>query len=78
MLSETERQTITGVITSHQQMPGALMPILHGIQDAVGFIPGEVVDQIARGFSGFNVIVAVRFLILSRHHASTVSFRWRR
>jgi formate dehydrogenase subunit gamma len=48
MLTETARQAVNGVISSRKQMPGALMPILHGIQDAVGFIPGEIVDQIAR------------------------------
>ena len=48
MLSESVQTTVSQVLSSHKQMPGALMPILHGIQDAVGFIPGEVVDQIAR------------------------------
>lgn len=48
MLTENARQAIDGVIASRKQLPGALLPILHGIQDAVGHIPREVVDQIAR------------------------------
>jgi formate dehydrogenase subunit gamma len=31
--------------------PGPLLPILHEIQEAVGYIPGEVVPQIARGLN---------------------------
>ena len=48
MLTENARQAIDGVIASRKQLPGALLPILHGIQDAVGHIPREVVDRIAR------------------------------
>lgn len=31
--------------------PGPLLPILHEIQDAIGYIPGEIVPQIARGLN---------------------------
>ena len=48
MLSESVQITVSQVLSSHKQLPGALLPILHGIQDAVGYIPSEGVDQIAR------------------------------
>ncbi len=48
MLSESVQITVSQVLSSHKQLPGALLPILHGIQDVVGYIPSEGVDQIAR------------------------------
>lgn len=40
--------TVASVIEAHRLRPGALLPILHGIQDALGFIPPEAVPLIAR------------------------------
>ena len=48
MLSESIQATVSQVLLSKKQLPGALLPILHGIQDAVGHIPREAVDEIAR------------------------------
>ncbi len=48
MLSESVHATVSQVLLSKKQLPGALLPILHGIQDAVGHIPREAVDEIAR------------------------------
>jgi len=42
-----QREQITALITAHQDRPGALLPILHAIQDALGFIPPAAVGQIA-------------------------------
>lgn len=35
------------VIQSQKSMPGAMLPILHGIQDVVGYIPSDAVPMIA-------------------------------
>lgn len=35
------------VLARHAGDPGALLPILHGVQDALGYIPPDVVPQIA-------------------------------
>lgn len=51
MLSDNARQTIEGIVTSLKDVPGALMPILHGVQDALGHIPSEAVDGIARALN---------------------------
>ncbi len=48
MLSETKQQTIEDLVAAKKQMPGALLPILHDIQDAVGYIPAQSVAHIAQ------------------------------
>lgn len=35
------------IIARLQHLPGALLPILHGIQDRLGYIPADVVPEIA-------------------------------
>jgi formate dehydrogenase subunit gamma len=42
---------VTGVIARLKDTPGALLPILHGIQDAVGYIPPTTVPVIAEGLN---------------------------
>ncbi len=42
-----DKNTVAEVIQSLQDKPGALLPILHGIQDALGYIPAESVPLIA-------------------------------
>ena len=41
----------TAVLSRHVGQPGALLPILHEVQDALGHIPREVVPQIAEGLN---------------------------
>lgn len=48
MLTDSARDAINEVVLRNKQLPGALLPILHGIQDAVGYIPAEAVETIAR------------------------------
>lgn len=38
---------VTALIAAKVGMPGALLPILHAVQDLVGYIPPDVVPQIA-------------------------------
>lgn len=38
---------VSAVIEKHRSLPGALLPILHGIQDELGYIPPESVALIA-------------------------------
>ncbi len=51
ILGETSRQLIQQVLADRKQMPGALLPILHDIQDAIGYIPAEAIGDIARELS---------------------------
>lgn len=48
MLTETAQQTIHKLVEAKKHMPGALLPILHDVQDAVGYIPAEAVGVIAQ------------------------------
>ncbi|MGA8783705.1 MAG: formate dehydrogenase subunit gamma [Polaromonas sp.] len=48
MLTETTRQTIQTLVATKKQLPGALLPILHDIQNAVGCIPADAVSVIAQ------------------------------
>lgn len=44
---ETGDSVIADAIASHGDRPGALLPILHAIQDGLGYIPPDSVAQIA-------------------------------
>src|SRR5262252_9245052 len=48
--SETQ-QTVVAVVDRLKNKPGALLPILHGIQDALGYIPPAAVPIIAEGLN---------------------------
>jgi formate dehydrogenase subunit gamma len=43
----THRATIEILIAQHKDLPGALMPLLHAVQDTLGHVPDDVVPQIA-------------------------------
>jgi formate dehydrogenase subunit gamma len=40
-------EQVAAIIAAQQNRPGALLPILHDIQDALGYIPPDSVAQIA-------------------------------
>ena len=42
---------ISRVLGERKDQPGALLPILHGIQDALGYVPREAIAQIALGLN---------------------------
>lgn len=48
---EQSLQQVAEVITSLQDKPGALLPILHGIQDQLGYIPTDAVPMIAEALN---------------------------
>jgi formate dehydrogenase subunit gamma len=41
------RQAVMQAIEAHRAKPGALMPILHAVQDALGYVPPESLALIA-------------------------------
>lgn len=53
------------IITSQKSMPGAMLPILHSIQDLVGYIPSDAVPLIA---DGLNVSRAEVHGVISYYH----------
>lgn len=40
-------ELVQGIVTELKQKPGALLPVLHGIQDALGYVPADAVPLIA-------------------------------
>lgn len=57
------------LIKRHQDMPGALLPLLHAIQDSIGYVPESAYGQIAKGL---NLSVAeVHGVVTFYHHFRT-------
>ncbi|MBY4675430.1 formate dehydrogenase subunit gamma [Marinobacterium arenosum] len=46
-LTEADRTAVSTIVDQLKSKPGALLPILHGIQDRLGYIPSEAVPLIA-------------------------------
>ena len=44
---QNQSEVIGRVLEERKHLPGALLPILHGIQDALGYVPREAIAQIA-------------------------------
>jgi len=44
-------QIIDDAIAAHRTLPGALLPVLHAIQDALGFVPPDAVPRIAHALN---------------------------
>ncbi|MGB6008597.1 NAD(P)H-dependent oxidoreductase subunit E [Castellaniella sp.] len=40
---------IQDILTRHAGQPGSLLPILHAVQDALGYIPADAIGMIAAG-----------------------------
>lgn len=60
---------VDSIIAAQLDRPGALLPILHGIQDALGYIPPDAVAQIA---AALNLSRAeVHGVITFYHHFRT-------
>ena len=43
--------SIEGLIAQHQATPGALLPLLHAVQEAHGHIPPDALGDIAKGLN---------------------------
>lgn len=56
---------IKSIVVRSKDMPGAMLPILHEIQDAVGYVPAEAVPIIA---DGLNVSRAEVHGVISYYH----------
>lgn len=47
----TEEATIDAVLEAMKDLPGALLPVLHDIQDRLGYVPPTAVPRIADGLN---------------------------
>lgn len=69
---ETKQELHTKVdalIKEHQNMPGALLPLLHAIQDNVGYVPESSYAQIAKALS--LSVAEVHGVVTFYHHFRT-------
>lgn len=48
---QTPQATIRAVLDARRDMPGALLPILHDIQDELGYVPNDAVADIAEALN---------------------------
>jgi formate dehydrogenase subunit gamma len=64
-LSSAERKTIEGACTRLKALPGALLPILHAVQEELGFVPKDAVPLIARQL---NLSIAEVHGVVSFYH----------
>jgi formate dehydrogenase subunit gamma len=42
---------VSGIVADHQHLEGPLLPILHAVQDAYGFVPRDALPVIAEGLN---------------------------
>lgn len=43
--------TVQNLIAQHRERPGALLPLLHAVQDALGHVPADAVPAIAQALN---------------------------
>ncbi|MEQ8802652.1 formate dehydrogenase subunit gamma [Haliea sp.] len=56
---------IEAAISTHRHRPGALLPILHAIQDGLGYIPAEAIAAVAEALNQSRAEIAG---VLSFYH----------
>jgi formate dehydrogenase subunit gamma len=49
--SPGHQQAVQDLVDRHRDAPGALLPLLHAVQEAIGYIPPAVVPLIAQGLN---------------------------
>jgi len=62
---QSHQSTVLDILDAHQTMPGNLLPILHSIQDMLGYIPREAVKDID---SALNLSKAEVHGVISFYH----------
>jgi formate dehydrogenase subunit gamma len=60
---------VDALIAQHQHMPGALLPLLHAIQDDIGYVPESSYSQIAKALS--LSVAEVHGVVTFYHHFRT-------
>ena len=68
-LTQDENATIGALIAAHQHRPGALLPLLHAIQDAIGYVPESSYSQISKALA--LSVAEVHGVVTFYHHFRT-------
>lgn len=66
---EVSAELINALIAKHRQQPGALLPLLHAIQDAVGYVPEFCYTAISKALS--LSVAEVHGVVTFYHHFRT-------
>lgn len=74
-LTSSQQQAVDAVLAERAALPGALLPVLHGVQDALGFIPPAALPVIARALSLSRA--EVHGVVTYYHHFRTTPPRGR-
>ncbi|WP_310460716.1 NAD(P)H-dependent oxidoreductase subunit E [Sphaerotilus sp.] len=74
-LTGAQRQALDAVLAERAALPGALLPVLHGVQDALGFIPPAALPVIGRALSLSRA--EVHGVVTYYHHFRTTPPRGR-
>lgn len=45
------REQLDTLILQHREQPGGLLPLLHAVQEAFGYVPAEAVEPMAKGLN---------------------------
>lgn len=64
-LADEARARVLAIVAAHRDRPGPLLEILHGVQDAFGWVPAEAVPLIA---AALNVTRAEVHGVVSFYH----------
>jgi len=68
-LSAAELDRIKAHISGHQGMPGGLMPLMHTIQDDIGYVPEEVYPLVSKAMA--LSVAEVHGFVSFYHHFRT-------
>ena len=64
-LSAAEHEAVLGACARLKELPGALLPVLHAVQEALSFVPKDAVPLIAREL---NLSIAEVHGVVSFYH----------
>jgi formate dehydrogenase subunit gamma len=68
---ELQQAQLQTILAAHRDQPGALLPILHDLQDTLGFIPDWAVGDIAKALNQSRA--EVHGVITFYHHFRTAA-----
>lgn len=74
-LTSSQQQAVDAVLAERAALPGALLPVLHGVQDALGFIPPAALPVIGRALNLSRA--EVHGVVTYYHHFRTTPPRGR-
>jgi formate dehydrogenase subunit gamma len=69
LLSQEQQMLIQAHIQAHQHVPGGLMPLLHAIQDDIGYVPETIYPDISKALA--LSVAEVHGVVSFYHHFRT-------